>query len=195
MIKALLTKTKRSILSLLFTNPDESFYVREIIKKLDVGQGTVQRELALLTDAGIITREDKGNQVFYRANRVNPIFNEIHMLIIKTIGIADHLREALSPLTGKIEVAFIYGSIAKGTADNDSDVDLMVIGNVKFGDIIKCLRDAEVTIGREINPTVYPVREFKTKVKSENHFLQSVVDDEKIFVAGGENELEKIIRQ
>ncbi len=117
------------------------------------------------------------------------------MLIIKTTGIADHLREALLPLTGKIEVAFIYGSIAKGTADNDSDLDLMVIGNVKFGDIVECLGDAEEVIGREISPTVYPVREFKTKIKSENNFLQSVIDDEKIFVAGGENELEKIIKR
>lgn len=195
MLDGLFPKTKVQILTLLFRQPDEWFYNRQIKEAIGVGQGAAQRELTKLWRNNIIVREKRGNQVFYRANRANPIFNELHMLIIKTTGIADHLRTALLPLTGKIEIAFIYGSIAKGTADNDSDVDLMVIGDVKFGAVIDSLSDAEATISREINPTVYPVREFRAKIKSDNHFLQSVMNDEKIYVAGSENELGKIIRQ
>lgn len=96
------------------------------------GQGAVQRELAQLTAAGLLTRFQRGNQVFYQANPETPIFSELKSVIVKTAGVADVLREGLAELANKITVAFIHGSVARGQAKGDSDVDVVVVGGSGF---------------------------------------------------------------
>lgn len=189
---ALFGKTRRALLALLFTHADESFYVREIFRALAIGQGTVQRELARLTDAGLIIRSQKGNQVYYQANRDSPVFEEIRTLMVKTAGISDVLRTALSGIASRIAVAFIYGSIVEMTERAASDVDIIVIGDVAFADVTKALRPAEETLRREINPMVMPVKEFREKIRAKHHFLSTVMESPKIFLWGGEHELREV---
>lgn len=186
---ALFGRTRYSVLSLLFINYEDSFYVREIIEALGLGRGAVQRELARLHQAGLIIRSKRGNQVLYQANRDSPVFGEIRSLMVKTAGISDVISSALSDLEDKIKVAFIYGSFAEGTDTAASDVDLVVIGSATLREVASALHGAQGVIGREINPVTYKDAEFRDKLAERHHFVRSVFAAPKIFLVGNEDEL------
>jgi len=188
-------KARRAILSLLYGHPEESYYLRQIVRMVGFGLGTVQREVRLLTEAGIITQRRSGHQVYFRANTDSPVFKERASLITKTTGIGDTLRAALSPFNECIKVALVYGSVARGDESRGSDIDLLIIGEITFAELVKVLRSAQETLGREINPTVYPVEEFRSRVSEGHYFIQNVLDGPKIFVIGDENELKRLTGQ
>ena len=189
---ALFGKTQRGLLALFFLRPDESFYLRQIVRIAGNGQGGVQRELARWVEAGLLMRTHHGNHVYYQANRSSPVFDELRSLTVKTVGVADVLRESLSPIAERIKLAFIHGSFACGTEKSGSDVDLVLIGDVSFGEIAALMRPAQERIGRELNPTVYPVREFRAKLRAKHHFVTSLMETPRIYLIGGQRELERL---
>lgn len=186
-------KTRRAILALLFSHVDESLYLRQLTRSAGVGMGAVQRELKALVDAGILNRNVRGHQVYYQANSQSPVFKELKSLVMKTAGVGDVLRTALSPLADRIGAAFIYGSIARGEERKSSDIDVLIVGNVTFAEVTAALSSAQETIGREINPTVYPLTEFLSKVRTGHHFLTTVLGGEKLFLIGDKDELERMV--
>jgi predicted nucleotidyltransferase len=189
---ALFGKTRRAILSLLYGRTDEEFYTRYILRIANTGHGAVQRELKHLSDAGIIRRTVRGHQVYFQANPDSPIFHELKSLILKTAGIGDALRAGLARSSDQIKAAFIYGSIAKGEEGPRSDIDLLVIGNVSFSDVVANLQPAQKILGREVNPTVYPHNEFRSKLRAKHHFLTSILKEPRIYLIGDENELRRL---
>jgi predicted nucleotidyltransferase len=184
--------TRRAILALLYGQSEQQFYLREVVRRTETALGAAQRELKQLTDAGLISRARRGNQVYYQANSANPIFAELKSILTKTAGIRDVLRQALEPVKDRVRVAFIYGSVAHGTERASSDIDVMVIGDIGFGEVTSHLSAVESKLGREINPTVYPPLEYVAKVKKRNHFLRSVLEQKKVFVVGDEHELRRL---
>ncbi len=184
----LLGKTRLSILSLLFSQPERRLYLRQIIRLAGAGQGAVQREMARLVRAGILTRTREGNLAYYQVNRAVPVFEELRGIVQKTAGIADLLRVALLPLSDSIQQAFLYGSTARGTERAESDIDLMVIGNVSFFDVVSAVSPLQETLGREINPTVFMTDEFEKRLAARDHFLSQVMQDERVDVIGGKRE-------
>jgi len=188
-------KTRQAVLALLYGREDSSFYTKQILDAVKIGRGTVQRELKNLTDTGIITREVQGRQVYYRANEKCPIFNELKSIVRKTFGVADVIRQSLSTVADKIRVAFIFGSIARSADDRKSDIDVMVVGAISFGDTVNLLSTAEEKLGREVNAVVYPISEFKQKVREDHHFVKTVLEGEKIFLIGDESELQTLIKE
>ena len=168
-------RTRGAILALLYGKSDQSFYTRQIAREVDASVGAVQRELENLSNVGLIIRSSVGSQVFYQANRQAPIFREMQTLVNKTIGIFSVLRSALHPLAKRIVVAFVYGSVAREEETAQSDVDLMVVGKATLDEILSRLSTVEKNIGRPINPTVYSVKEYTSKLASGNHFLTSVL--------------------
>ena len=193
--EALFGKTRRAALGLFYGHADESFYLRQIVRTLNLGQGAVQRELTRLTGAGLVVRRRQGNQVYFQANRDCPIFPELKTLVVKTSGVTEVLRGALTELGKKIIVAFLYGSMATGREKATSDVDLMVVGDVSVGALAGGLHHAQKTLAREINPTVYSPFEFRKKIKAGHHFLKSVLKEPKLFVIGGPRELEGLAQK
>jgi predicted nucleotidyltransferase len=185
----LFSKTRRAVLSLLYSHADEEFYLRQIVRATGVGLGAVQRELKQLTDVGIIRRTMQGRQVYYQANPESPVFAELKSLIIKTAGIGDTLRAALMPLADRIDVALIYGSFARGEEKRGSDIDVLIVGQVTFADVVERLHPVQQVLGREINPTVYSLAEFQSKMAEGHHFLENVLSGPKIFLLGDEHEL------
>lgn len=189
---ALFGQTRRLILSLLWGHPDEAYYLRQLARSTGTGLGAVQREIARLTQAGIVKRTVRGRQAFYQANPNCPIFAELKGLVVKTSGVADVLRTALAALEARIEVAFIYGSVARLEQKSTSDVDVMVVGDASFSDVVSALANSQETLGREVNPTVYSPADFKAKLKARHHFLTTVVRRDKVFLIGDENELARL---
>lgn len=189
MLDALFPQTRQSILKLFLMEPEARFHLREVARQIGKPVGTIQAELASLLKAQILTKVVSGNRTYYQADRTCAIYAELRGLILKTVGLADVLRDSLAPLAGKIEAAFVYGSLASGEATSQSDVDLMVIGDVSFADVVKAIQSAQDSLAREVNPTVYPTCEFRNKVKENHHFVTSVLAGPKIFLIGGESEL------
>jgi len=193
--RVLFGKTRRGVLSLLFTQPQQTFYLNEIVRHAGTGVGSVQRELAALEAAGLVTRSVRGNHVYFQANPECPVYTELKALIDKTIGAAETLRRSLTPLQGAIAVAFIYGSFARGDAARESDVDVLIVGDVSMLDIAPRLGEARQRIGRAVNPTVFPTREFAERVRAGDHFVRNVTAGAKIFLLGGERELGRLVEE
>ena len=179
-------------MALLYGRADQSFYTRQIAREVDASVGAVQRELENLSKVGLIVRKSVGSQVFYQANRNAPIFPEMQALVNKTVGIFSILQAALHPLSKRIVLAFVYGSVAREEETTQSDVDLMVVGKATLDEVLSRLSPVEKSIGRPINPTVYSIAEFKSKIASGNHFLNAVVKGQKVFLVGDDDELGKV---
>lgn len=192
---ALFGKGKRAILALLFAHPDRRFYLREIARAAGITPSVLQRDLASLTEAGILERADEGRQVYYRANEACPIFPELKGLVTKTFGVGDVLRAMLEPHAARIALAFVYGSVASGTHTGKSDVDLMIVGDLDVSAIAQGILDAEAGLGRPINPTVYAEKEFRDRVLSGNHFVTTVLSRPIVYIIGNKHELEQLTQR
>ncbi len=190
---ALFPQTRRSLLGLFFGLPDRAFYLREIAAKVGSGMGQVQRELGRLTRSGILRRFQQGRHVFYQADRQCPVFDELRALVVKTVTGTDRLRHALTDLEDRIAVAFVFGSMARGDDQAESDLDLLVVGNVSLQEVVIATDSIQRTLGREINPVVYLAVELRSKIEDGNHFLTTVLADQKIFVIGSEDELTELL--
>jgi predicted nucleotidyltransferase len=185
-------KTRGAVLGLLYGRPDEALYMRQIIRMTAFSPGSVKRELDELVAAELVTRETRGKQVFFQANVESPIYNELRSLLLKTVGAAGVVRTALSPLAGRMRVAFLYGSAARGPVRRASDIDVMIVGNVTFEEVSDALCPAQDMLGREVNPVVYSVAEFQTKLRARHHFVSEVMAGEKVFLFGDSSELERL---
>ncbi len=190
----LFTKVQKRILKLLYLNPYSDFNTNEIIRLTTSGTGAVQRELEKLTTARLVTAKKLANQKRYQANQNLPYYSELRSIIIKTFGLADILSEALKlSLAESIKMAFIYGSFAKQTDTQNSDIDLMLIGDdLTYIDIFDVLKDTEISLGHKINPSCYTALEWAKKYKKGTHFTQQVMEQPKIFLIGTEDELKKL---
>lgn len=194
-LSALFPSTRRALLAALLMEPARQFYLRELIRLVGRGQGSVQRELRNLVEAGILVRQTQAGRAYFRANVDCPVFPELRALIMKTAGLCTTLREALLPLKDRIRVAFIYGSVARHEENSHSDVDLAVIGDASFRSVIGAIGARQIEIGREINPVVYSVEEFRERANSRDHFVTELLDDNKLFVMGGSDDLTTVVGQ
>jgi len=193
MLSALLfSEYRRRVLGLLLLNPDTTYHVRELARLTGTSAGTLHKELTKLTQGGLLRREEVGNQVRYRANRDCPIFDELASILRKTSGLVDVLASALSSVEKNIALAFVFGSVARGEQQSNSDVDVMLVGSLGFADAVQALHPAQATLRREINPVVYSVDEFRRRAASNDSFVREVLARPKLFVVGNENELGKL---
>lgn len=182
---ALFGKVRRTLLALFYSQPDESFYLRQIVRMTGVGQGAVQRELRQLSDAGIISESKSGRMIYYKANRDCPIFEELLRLMTKTAGLADVLRKSLEPLTPRIDLAFIYGSQASFKAGAESDIDVVIVGEVEELGLHRAVMEAETKLKRPVNYTLLTREEFDRRREERSGFISRVLRGEKIFIVGG----------
>lgn len=180
----LLGQSRSAVLSALFLRPDTALHVRELARLTGTSPGSLHRELRNLADMGLLLRQETGRQVYYRANPQCPIFDELAGLLRKTAGLVDVLREALAPLADKIEIAFVYGSMARGSEHTYSDVDVMLVGAVDFTEVVLALSGAQTTLRREINPTVLSRAEFEDQLRKTDSFVAQVWRGSKLWVIG-----------
>ena len=187
---ALFSKVQQRVLALIFGHPERSFYASEIVRNVRSGTGAVERELSRLKSSGLVSVERIGNQKHYRANAASPIFAELKSLVRKTIALGEPLKEALEPLSDRIDAAFIYGSVAKGTDTSNSDIDLMVIGDeLDYSELYTALLDVEGALGRKVSVTFLSPKDWRRKVSDEGSFISKTDALPKIFVFGSEQDL------
>ncbi|MCD4847748.1 MAG: transcriptional regulator [Candidatus Aegiribacteria sp.] len=189
--ESLFSRVQLRVLSLLFGQPDRSFQGAELIRLAASGVGAVHREIKRLVSSGLVIEVPLGRRKLYRVNRSSPIFHELHILILKTVGLTIPVRDALVPFTNSIRTAFIYGSIAMGDDSAWSDVDLLIVGeNLAYPDIISALQPVEQRINRKISVQMITLDEFKEKRSSGNPFILNVLSKPRLFLIGSDNDLE-----
>ena len=181
---ALFTMTQQRVLCLLYTRPERSFYTNEILRSTGMGVATIKRELDRMVAAGILTLRRQGNQHHYQANPDCPIYQELLSIVRKTFGVVDVLRQALDPLADRIDWGFVFGSVASGKESANSDLDLMLIGDISFAEAVTALHSVQETLSREINPKVYRSDEWKQLLKKKEAFINEVLVKPRLDVIG-----------
>jgi predicted nucleotidyltransferase len=191
LLDTLMPSTRQNILAATVLHPEKSWYLRELAEFLNVSPSSIQRELANLTKAGILKKTIDGNRTYFNADQNCPIFPELKSVLIKTVGVVDLLQHSLKLLLRKISVAFIFGSIASGTENSESDIDLFIVGDVELMEVVKATKNTEHTLRRSINPIVLSITEAKRKLKEKHSFIERVRKSDKLFLIGEDNELGK----
>lgn len=187
---ALFTPVQQRVLRLLFAQPDRRYQSAELIRLARSGVGAVHRQLARLASSDLVTVTRTGNQKHYQANRDSPVFEELHGLIEKTVGLAEPLRRALAPKAKAIHAAFVYGSVAKGTDRARSDIDLMVISDsLTYPDVFQAVQGAETALGRSVNPTVMTLTQWRAKHSKADSFVAKVASQPRVFVIGSGDDI------
>jgi len=185
---------RRKLLATLLLRPDEKFHVRELGRMTGISAGSIHRELKVMAESGLLLREQVGNQVFYQANQASPVYEELAAIFRKTIGLATLLGDALRDLADKIDLAFVFGSMATGRPKPTSDVDVLVLGDLELVDVVKALSSLQQTLGREINPVAMTIDKFVAQLAKRERFAMRVVDEPKVFVTGDEREFAELVK-
>ncbi len=193
LVDLLFGATRQRVLAVLLLRPDASFHLRELARLTGSHAGTLGRELDKLTDSGLVLRAEQGNQVHYRANRGSLLFDDLAAIFRKTHGAVPALQEALAPLDHRIRVAWVFGSVARGTEGEGSDIDLLVLGDVGFADLVRAVNPLQESLRREINPVLYSPAEFRKRMESSDAFARELLDQPKLFVKGDKDDIAELV--
>ena len=180
---------RRNVLALLLMKPQHWVHLRELARLTGASPGTLKKELDALLAAGLLKSQKVGNQTQFSANAEHPVYPELSGLIRKTIGLRDVLADALQPLGDLVKVVFVFGSMASANENSQSDVDVLIIGDVTFGQVVEALYDAQKTLAREINPKVMSRAEWQSKRDQGNTFVKELIAKPKLFIVGAEHDL------
>jgi predicted nucleotidyltransferase len=182
------SKTRESLLILFFTSPQKKFYLQELRRILGFSAGNIRRELLKFTEDNLLLTEKTGNLLFYMLNKKHPLFDELKSIISKTAGLEYSIKSELTKIDD-IKTAFIFGSFASKKENDNSDIDLMVIGNPDISKLNNKILILENKLKREINPVVYSEEEYKAKKNYESQFILDIIKKPKIILIGKENDL------
>jgi len=184
----LLTKSRlrQKILSYYFTNPFKRLYLRQAASILEEDPGNLSKEFSRLEKEGIFIAETQGNQKHFYLNKQYPLYDELKSILFKTIGVEGRLKGIIEKIKG-VQLSFIYGSYAANKENALSDVDLLIVGGVDEDKLLKEIESAERVLGREINYNIYPLKEFKEKLKRKDNFITNILKRPKIILKGNIN--------
>ncbi len=188
MLTKLFSSTRAELLGLFFNNPDDRFYLREIARHIGKDAAGIKRELDNLVKLGLLAREKRGVQKYYFANKSSPVFSEMKGLVFKTTGVQGAMKASLSRLKG-VKAAFIYGSYAKGAEKEDSNINLMVVGQANITELNDMVMGLEEKLKRDIDYLVFDEQEYRKRKETKDPFVREILKGKKIFLVGKEDEL------
>ncbi len=191
MLEHLITsKAKRRLLKLFITNPAGEFYVREIARLTGEPVNAVRRELVHLEKAGLVKSRRQGNLKYHSLVKEFPFYPELKKIIYATIGLGDYLTERLRD-PRQIELAFVYGSVARNEETTKSDIDLFVVGGIDELELHGVVSQIEADIRRSINYVSMSGAEFQERLIEGEPFVKRVMAEEKIVLKGNPDDYRK----
>ena len=185
----LFTEYRSRVLGLLLLHPERSYYLREIARITATVPGTLKREMDKLSEVGLLTVKKVGNQNHYQVNQECSIYEDLSNILRKTSGLRDVLIDALLPLSEKLQSAFVFGSVASGKVNAKSDIDLLLIGEVSYAEVVLLMHPLQEKLGREINPKIFAAKEWKKLMKDNGAFVHDVLSKPKLFIIGNDQQL------
>ena len=192
LMDVLFPTARQGVLAVLLLQPETNFHLRELARLTNSHAATLGRELEKLTQAGLLLRSEQGNQVRYQANVQHPLFEDLAAMFRKTHGVVPLLREALQALDKEIHLAFVYGSTARGAANEHSDIDLLVLGDLPFAELVQAVHPLQAMLTREINPVLYAPDDFAQRLVRGDGFARELMDKPKLWIKGTDNDLAKL---
>ncbi|MGB0372928.1 MAG: nucleotidyltransferase domain-containing protein [Opitutales bacterium] len=191
-LEQIFPKVRAEIIRLLFGDSERQLHLRDLARLSGLAVGTVQREVAKMREIELIKEYRDGNRLYFRANREHSIYSELQSIALKTTGLKPQLSNAFRDLAG-VDLAFVYGSFAKGSPTSDSDIDLFIIGSIGLRKLAPALRTVANKMNREINPTVMSLESFREKYVNENVYVRNVAESKKLWIIGAEDELTTVV--
>jgi predicted nucleotidyltransferase len=188
------SKTRVTLLAKLLMNPEKSFYIRELSRELNIPYSMLYKEEKNLVSLNIINEEKKGKVTLVSINKSLPYFAELKNLLIKTAGLGDLLKNALSELRGT-RYALVYGSFASGEESASSDIDVLIIGSDREEKLLGAIGSVEKAVGREINYILWNEEEFAKRAKSRHHLLMEIASKPLIMLVGEEDEFRRTVKK
>jgi DNA-binding transcriptional ArsR family regulator len=182
------SRARAEIFRLLFGVSQRELHGREVARRSALSEASLRQELRKLQRLGLVIGRRAGNRVYYRADTDHPLYEDIYGLVIKTVGLAEVISAVLDSAT--VQLAFVFGSVVKGIPNATSDVDLMVVGDLSLRELARLLPSAADSIGREINPHVMTVEEYRARRRDGDHFVTHVLAGPKLFIVGSQRELD-----
>jgi len=194
MLNALIkSRVRIKLLKLFFLNRNQEFYLRELARLTEENLNSMRVELRNLAKAGVITVDRRGNQTLYRVNKTCAVHEELRRLILKTAGIGDTIRASLMSMGG-VRYALVFGSFASGEEVAESDVDLLIVGDVNEEQLIKNIGTLEKQLSRDINYILWNNKEFDRRIRQKHHLMQDITEKTLIMVIGDEDEFRKAVK-
>jgi len=187
------SKVRASFFEILFGIDSNELHLREIQRRSDLAIETVRQEAKNLESLELICKRKDGNRTYYKANKVHPLYEEIHRIVIKTSGLKDVLKIDLD--SKEIQFAFIFGSIANSTSNSESDIDLYIIGDIGLRKVSNLITNSAITLNREINPHTSTLQEFKGRLSTGDHLISQVFNSPKLMIKGTEDELRRLVKE
>ena len=194
-IDALFPKTRQGIMAATYGQPDRWWYLSELAQYLQTTPSSLQRELKSLVASGLLRERRDGKRLYFQTETKSPIFAPLREIFEQTLGAAAALEDALVQVEKDICVAFIYGSVARAEDHTMSDVDLLVVGSIGLSVLSPIMQKLEQHFNREFNVTCYSRAEFSEKIQSQNHFLTNILRKEKMFLIGGQDDLDGLAQK
>ena len=185
----IISRVRVKILTLFLSHPGSIFHVRDIVRRVGEEINAVRRELAHMEKAGMVSKEQRANRLFYMFRKEYPLYFEFMELIGKTSGLGWDLLKQRARL-GKVKFAMISGRYLRGLPKRtNNDIDILIVGNIVLPELAQLVKNEEVRREREINYTVMTEEEFAFRKRRRDPFVLSVLEGSRVMVIGDEEEL------
>jgi len=177
------------MLELFLTNPGSIFHVRDIVRKISEEINAVRRELAHMEKAGMVTKEQRANRLFYAFRKDYPLYSNLLEIIAKSTGLGWELIKRRVKL-GKVKFVMFSGRFIRGVIPkNANDIDILIVGNIVLPELTQLIKAEEVRRGRELNYTVMTEEEFDYRKRRRDPFIVAILDGSRVMILGDEEEL------
>jgi predicted nucleotidyltransferase len=177
-----------NVLCLFLTKPEHNYYQREIAEATGHSLLQVQHALERIEKTDLISREKNGNRVYYQAKRAHPAFNDLQQAFLKTDALAYFLNTALEPINEKLQLAFVFGSLAKGNATTESDIDLFLLGDIGLTEVSATMAEVTDRLKREFNPVIMSQTDYTERFRKQNRFAVELRETPEIWLKGTQDE-------
>lgn len=193
-MRTLFANNVLDVLSVFFLHQEE-IHQAKIAQLTGLRKLQVQRAIQRIRESGLIEESKRGNLVCYKLIESHPVFSDLKNILYKTVLIAEPFKNVLDDEVQRVQLAFIYGSFATRTEHAGSDIDLFVIGNIGLKKLSSKISSLSEKLQREVNPIIYTNNEFVRKAKLNDHFISAILQSEKLWLIGSDNELRKILKR
>lgn len=183
-----ISKVRVKLLETFFDDPNELYYVRQLVRKTSEEINAVRRELEHLEKAGLLKKEARGNRLYYWLNKNCLFFPDLAYVIAKTIGLGKEILKNQAKL-GKISYALLSGKFIRRISRRENEVDLLLVGNLVVPEVAALVRAEETRRNQEINYTVMTDEEFGFRKRRRDPFLLGILTNTKVMIIGDEEKM------
>ncbi|MBI4008838.1 hypothetical protein HY357_01265 [Candidatus Roizmanbacteria bacterium] len=184
------SKARRKTLQLFFQHPNESFYLRKIVRDIGEEVNAVKRELDILSESKLLHKERRLNKIFYTLNKNYLFYDEFLRMFVKTSTLPSLIYKNLSRI-GKVKFAVISTKYIKQIPIKEDEIYFLIIGITVVPEVASIVSEAEKEFGREINYTVMTEEEFNFRKRNNDPFIWRFLKQPKVMLVGNEDDLLK----